>query len=330
MLATFGSESRFRAARALAVLVLIPIAAGCSGGGAAGGDGLSSALGHVADTAGNRGQVYYDDTATLVRLTGPTPDYSKGFAVLLGLGTSSIAATIPVLSGDTGIEVFKENFAITAGSPPAALTLLDGGQDASLVTSRLTRLGWKQDGGTLVGPSISGGSGDAPDYALPMHEVRPGGADVVFGGQGADLAQAGSPSGSTLASDPMVSALASCLGDVVAAEIFVGSLSGTPAAAVAVGVRTPSSDTATPRAVACTAWPSQSAAARYASAARTALASGRSARTNEPYSVLLKNPVVTSLGGGQNVVQWQADTPGRADVIFQMIEEQDLPPSSRA
>jgi hypothetical protein len=313
------------------VLVLTPVVAGCSGGSggsaAPGGDSLSAALAHVADTANDRSQVYYDDTTTLVRLTGPTPDYSKDFGVLLGWGASSIAPTIPKLSNDTGIELFKESFAISAGAPPATLTLLDGGQDASLVTSRMTRLGWKQDGTALVGPAPSSGSGDVPDYSLPMHEVRASGADVAFGGSSANLAQIGSPSGPTLAGNRLVSTVAACLGDVVAAQIYVDTPSDATAPdALAVGVRTPASDTATPQAVTCTAWPTQAAAAQYASAVRTALASGTSAETNQPYSALLKDPTVTSLGGSQHVVQWQADTPGRADLIFQMIEDNDLPP----
>ena len=322
------------------MLVLIPVAAGCasgasaasgSGGSAApGGDSLTSALAHVADSANNRGQVSYDDTSALVRLTGPTPDYSKDFGVLLGWGASSITPMISQLSDDTGIELLKENFAISAGEPPATLTLLDGGQDASLVTSRMTRLGWKQDGATLVGQALSSGSpGDASSYSLSMHNVRASGADVAFGGFGANLAQIGSPSGPTLASDPLVSAVAACLGDVVAAQINVGTPSGaTVPDAIAVGVRTPASNTATPQAVTCTAWPTQAAATRYASAVRTALASGTSAETKQPYSALLKNPTVTSLGGSQHVVQWQADTPGRANLIFQMIEDNDLPPLS--
>jgi hypothetical protein len=34
---------------------------------------------------------------------------------------------------------------------------------------------------------------------------------------------------------------------------------------------------------------------------------------------------VTSIGGSQDIVQWQADTPRRADQIFQMYLNRDLP-----
>jgi hypothetical protein len=40
---------------------------------------------------------------------------------------------------------------------------------------------------------------------------------------------------------------------------------------------------------------------------------------------LLTHPSVASIGGSQNIVQWQADTPRRADQIFQMYLNQDLP-----
>jgi hypothetical protein len=231
------------------------------------------------------------------------------------------------LPGDTGISVFSEGYAIAAGNPPQMVTLLHGGQDASLVAGRLARLGWKQDGGVLTGPaSPPGGSQAAALYALQLHVVRPGGSDVRVGGSGASAAQVSPPSGPTLAADPLISALAGCLGDVVAAQIQVGgSLGGKRPAAVAVGVRTPASNAATPRAVACVAWSSQAGAAAYAADARKALASGMSLAMNEPYSGLLAHPAVTSIGGSQNIIQWQADTPRRAGLVFQMYLNRDLP-----
>jgi hypothetical protein len=47
--------------------------------------------------------------------------------------------------------------------------------------------------------------------------------------------------------------------------------------------------------------------------------------TEQPYSDLLSNASVTSIGGSQNIVQWQADTPRRSDQIFQMYLNRDLP-----
>ena len=322
MLAPLGRRGRI-----LAVLLSIFIAAGCSSGsGSAAVSGtLGTALGHVADTANNRGSIYFDDTAELYRLTGPSPNYGKGFAPLIGWGASDAGQYQQVLSGDTGIDLSKESWAISAGLPPAMATLVDGGQDASLITSRLTRLGWKQAGGSLAGPSPTAASGNGAYYALFMATVRASGADVAFGGSGASLAQVGSPSGATLASNPQVSALASCLGSVVAAFIQVGgNLGGRSPSGLALGVRTPVSNTATPQAVACVAWPTQAAADQFATDVRDALSTGKSAARNESYATLLPHSSVTIAGGGQNIVQWQASMPGALEV-FQMLEARDLP-----
>jgi hypothetical protein len=243
------------------------------------------------------------------------------------LGASSLIDLGVQLSSDTGISIFTEDYAISAGNPPRMVTLLHGGQSASLVTSRLGKLGWKQDNGTLTGPSpLSGGSEATGLYALQMHTVRADGSDVRIGRSDTASDQLGSPSGSTLAANPLVSALADCLGDVVAAQIQVGGdLGGKRPTGLAIGVRRPASNSATPHAVACVAWSSQAAATQYTADARKALSSGRSLATDQPYSNLLSHPTVTSVGGGQNIIQWQADTTRRADQIFQMYEASDLP-----
>jgi hypothetical protein len=229
------------------------------------------------------------------------------------------------------MSVPKEDYSISAGFPPRAVTLLSGGQSASLVTSHLTKLGWKQQGGTLVGPPFSSNNSEkASLYALALHVVRVTGSDAMFGGSGATIGQIGSPKGSTLADNPVIKALASCLGDVVAAQIGfsggeAGDLGGRHPTAVAVGVRTPSSNSATPRAVACVAWSSQAGAVQYTTDAQKALSSGLSVAENRPFSTLLSNPSVKNIGGDQHIVQWQADTSSRADLIFAMYEQKDLP-----
>jgi hypothetical protein len=310
------------------VALLAGALGGCSSGGASGGDSLDAALTHVADTAATRSQIAYDHTAELVRLSGTglrtTP---KGFGVLRGWGASPLAEFLAVLTGDTGISLLKGDYAITAGSPPRMVTLVSGGQSGSLVTSHLTKLGWKQNGGMLTAPPFnSGGSQKAAQYSLSLHVVRTTGSDVTVGGSGANLSQIGTPHGPTLASNPVVKALANCLGDVVAAQIGVGgNLGGGHPVAVAVGIRTPSSNTVTPHAIACVAWSSQAGATKYMADARKALSSGLSVATNQPFSVLLSHPSVTDLGGSQHIVEWQADTSSRADLIFAMYEQMDLP-----
>ena len=313
-------------AAAMAMISTFALAGCSSGAGTMSRSGtLNGALAHVADTANNRSAIYFDDTAELYRLTGPSPDYGKGFGVLIGWGASSITEYALSLPADTGIDLFKESFAITAGSPPATLTLIDGGQDASLVTSRMTRLGWKPGGGALAAPSPAAAWVNGINYALPMTTVRADGANAAFGGAGAELSQIGSPTGATLASDPEVSALASCLGTVVAAEFSADhEVGGKRPAALAAGVRTPASGTDTPRAVACVEWPTEDAASQYAAALRRALSTGKSV-TGEPYATLLTQSNVTAIGGQLHIVQWTASTPARADQVFQLLEDSDLP-----
>ena len=319
-------------ASAIAVGVLVLAGAGCSGGPAgSGGNSLKAALSHVADTASTRSEIWYDDTAELARVAvrnpAPSPKTVRGFAGLRELGAPTIADYLYSLRSDTGISLLSEDYAISAGHPPEILTLLDGGQDAARVTSRLARQGWKRGSGGLAAPPQSSASASALKYALAMVHVRPSGPNVAFGGYGADLSEIGAPPGPTLAGDSRISALADCLGNVVAAAILSGGrLGGKNPAAVAAGVRPPGANTAVAHAVVCVAWPSQAQAARFTADLRRALSAGLSPATNERYSALLGHASVTDVGGSQHVIRWQADTPGyAASRIFLMLESTDLP-----
>jgi hypothetical protein len=95
--------------------------------------------------------VSYDDTAELVRLSGTSPGATKGFALLRGWGAASLTALAVDMPGDTGINVLAEDYAISAGNPPTMITLLDGGQSAALVTTRLGESG--VSAGELGSPS---------------------------------------------------------------------------------------------------------------------------------------------------------------------------------
>jgi hypothetical protein len=315
---------------ALATLVAV---AGCGGsggtaGGSSGGSGFSAALGKVADTPGAREQVTYDDTAALVRLAGSSGS-QKGFGVLLGLGATSIAQLMSVIAGDTGIDPYKASYEITAGLPPTALTLISGGQDSAAVTSHMTKLGWKQSGGSLVLPAenLSSPNEDLVQYELAMPLLSASGSNVAIGNSThADISQIGSPSGATLTSDPLISSLASCLGNVVAASIdaYPADLGHGGLTGYALGVTQPASNTATPHVVVCAAWSTHGEAGQYAAAVSKALSSGISAQ-KQSYASLLPGSSVTTVGGARNVVQWKASTPGRADEIFALWESNSLP-----
>jgi len=308
---------------------LVVVTAGCSSG-AAGGTGLEAALARVSDSANNQSSIYYDNTAELVSLAGKSLGAeAKGYGALRGNGAVNLVSYMGTLSGDTGINLLDESYAITAGLPPASVTLVANGQDGSLVTGKMTKLGWKKgDGGTLAGPPLNTASMDTETalYAISMRKVQVANSDVVVGGASADLSQIGSPSGSTLADDPGIKALAGCLGNVVAATIYGGRNAGIKAAPteVAVGISQPAKASDAPHAVVCVSWPTQSAADAYEANARKVLASGLSLRTNERYSALLRHATVTSVGGDSHIVEWQAD-PSTAETVFQMQVSNDLP-----
>jgi hypothetical protein len=302
--------------------------AGCSSGGS-GSSGLGTALARVSDTANNRGVIYYDNTAELVSLVGNSLGAgSKGYGQLRGLGASGLVSLLSTLPGDTGINVLGENYAISAGgSPPSSVTLIAGGQDASLVTGRMTKLGWKKDSdGTLIGPSALAAPGNGAEYAPFMAKVQTENSDVLFGGSSADLSQVGSPSGTTLAGDAGINALAACLGNVVAATMYGGPQAAITAAPteVAVGISQPASATATPHAVVCVSWPSQAAAGTYASNLRKALSTGLSLQLDQPFSAILPHATVTSVGGSAHVIEWQAD-PSNVQTVFEMLNSDSLP-----
>jgi hypothetical protein len=314
-------------ARAIPVIATLIVAVtGCSGGGGSGGSSLQSALARVADTAGNRSQVTYDDTAALVQLAGKNPTSTKGFAELRGWGVPAVAEVIYEVPGDAGLDLYGENYSISAGDEPKSVSLMAGGQSASQITSHLTGLGWKRSAGKLVFPSPLTASSGAGPLAIGMAQAQPTGSDLVFGGSAASLSQIGSPNGATLASDAVIGPLANCLGNVVAADLFAGGyLGGKNPAGLAVGISQPSGNTATPHVVVCVSWSSQAAASTYAAQVRTALTSGLSLVANEPYSSLVTHPTVTTVGGSQHVVEWQGDTPKSATTVLQMVNDIDLP-----
>jgi hypothetical protein len=289
-------------------------------------------LARVSDTANNRDAIYYDNTAELVHLVGSSFGAgSKGYGQLRGMGASILAGDMIMMGqpqSDTGINLFDETYAISAGkNPPATVTLMAGGQDASLVTSYLTKLGWKKGAdGTLISPSLSTASGNGGTYAFFMPKVRAENSDVLVGGSGANLSQIGSPSGTTLADDPGIKALAGCLGNVVAAAMYGGRQASITAAPteVAVGISQPASATATPHAVVCVSWPSRAAAGRYASNVRKALSTGLSLHLNARFSAILPHAAVTSVGGDAHVVEWQAG-PSNVGTVFNMLNSGGLP-----
>jgi hypothetical protein len=314
---------------AAGAIILLTLTTACSSG-SGGGNSLQAALGRVSDTANTRTQIWYDDTAALVKLAGRAWASQTGFALLRGMGAFNLAPEAELLPAGPGINLLNEDYAISAGQPPREVGLVEGGQDAGRIKSGLSRLGWKPAGGKLVAPpagSVRGSTAAGPSYTLHLAQVMVSGADVSYGDSQADLSQIGQPSGQTLAQDPRISALADCLGNVVASSIGIYNGGEQPAPAeVAVGIRSPASNTAAPRAVACVSWPSAAAASTYQANLRKALLGGGMSLTrDEPFSRLLTRATLHNVGGAQHVIAWQAATPGNAILVFSLLASEDLP-----
>lgn len=321
-------RARRRAAGVVSIVAMLACAAAaCSSGNDdpapsfRGPNRLPLALTRILDTAGNRHYLAFDDTAKLTRITG-NGSGPKGMAQLKYKGAGVLLSDFAdALPGETGINLSKETYAVTAGGPANTLTVVVGGQNRAAVTSQLANHGWKAQGG-----EFAHGVADAetPGYVYPLWRVRLSGADVIGAGPGNSLAEADTPGKTALAANPTMSALARCLGNVVAAEFHDGDgLPGRQIAEMAVGVSQPSSPEAVPHAVVCLAMTSQSAARQRAADTRADLISGNNG--TEPFSTRFKNPKVTVTGGDRYVVQWQADTPDDARTVFNALSDHDLP-----
>jgi hypothetical protein len=338
-----GYTAKYTLPLLAAILVIVGLAtAGCSGSGpravagsgtGSGSSGLETALARFPDTPGMSNEIYYDNTAELTSLAdeGHAAE-GNGYGQLRGMGSGSFMVMyLAQLPGETGVNLLNESYAVSAGRSPAQLTtLVAGGQNAPLVTTRMARLGWKKGSdGVMSGPPLPltvvhiGTS----EYVIPFQRVRTVNSDVMTGGPKADLSQLGAPSGPTLADDPVVKALADCLGNVVAATMVSGKgkrIAGAPTE-MATGISSPASPGAAPQMVMCVSWPTQRAAGAYLANVKKVLATGRSI-TNypEPYSAMLRHAKVTSVGGATHIVEWQAD-PANVALLLQITATGDLP-----
>lgn len=302
--------------------------AGCSwfGGDEEEPDGLRRALGRVAATPDTRIFITYGDTAALVTLAGKNWEVTEGFAPLRAVGLEPLAPYGDQIAKDTGVQALDASYAVIAGSGTKAVGVISGGQHAERVTGAMTKLGWREENSRLLAPDIGlvGGT-TAGQYALAFSQMAIDGSDVVYGEREADLTGVGKPSGAKLSGDKQIRALVDCLGDVVAAEFDgTGADSALRPSMIAVGVRRPKTAKDTPRAVACFAWNSEAGADKFASKVSSELNTAK-ANTGEKYADLLKNSKVTKVGGGQNVVRWQADTPTDPLLAMQLKTRSDLP-----
>jgi hypothetical protein len=299
------------------------ISACSSGGSPSPTGGLATALGRVADTSGNRSTFFYDDTSELVGIAGRGLASPAGFGGLRGAAASIMVG--PYSPVGYGFPEFAEHYDVSAGIGSHALTLLAGGENGAKVAARLKQLGWRQQGDTLIAPT--GGSQVPTEISSTLAQVEVNGSSVSYGSSGADLSQIGQPSGPTLAQNSTMSALAGCLGNVVAASFSSFDQGGAKPEPTeyAVGVLTPSNANSVPQAEGCAAFATSAQASAYQANLTKALQHGTSLTKNEAFSKILTSSSVRNVGGAHNVIAWQANAPDDATLVFDLAQNFDLP-----
>ncbi|MBN1174199.1 MAG: hypothetical protein JXA67_18655, partial [Micromonosporaceae bacterium] len=286
--------------------------------------GLQRALNRVALTEDTRTHISYGETAALVSLAGDDWSETKGFAELRTMGADQIGPYAMQAAEDIGIALAKADYAISAGSGAKSIGVISGGQQRDKVIGGLTRRGWTQQAAdVLAAPESVAETAAVRQYVQMLGRVKIDDGDIMYGPSGTDLLAMGDPSGKALLDDARIAALADCLGDVVAAEIeAVSGPNGR--SAIAIGVRRPKNNSATPNSIICTAWSGSSESSRYASLASAALNSGK-ATTGQAYSEVLRGAVVEPKGGRDNIVSLHGDTPDGPLVAFQLYARGDVP-----
>lgn len=297
--------------------------AGGSGAGGGSGDDPESAL-TLADLLARFGdadevapQVDFSLDAQLRELIDPDATFSEDpWAQSHNAGAPDLFSLGPDELDEYSIDLDTTEAAITVGIPPAKVGLLIGGQDAAAITAAAVAAGWADEGGVLT----TNLDPDQP-LSIPVPQLRPTGADLVFGGRDGDLSVVGA-SGPTLADRPDLAALAACLDDSVSGTIAV--VDGIP---VAVGASPDADDPEQPRSIICVAADSADAAEKLRADMQEAVESGTSVQSGMTYSDYLADPESEVLDGDVPVAKLVAvNTDGRpAYLVQQMMANLDIP-----
>ncbi|AYY14403.1 hypothetical protein EF847_18615 [Actinobacteria bacterium YIM 96077] len=255
---------------------------GTDGTGETGGTALEESLSRFRADESTRSYVEFGNASRIDELSGGTVDGTWGS--LAGLGSGALFQHRTELPDELAIHPSEAESAITTGQPPAALTLLQGGQDGDEITSAANDAGWTGDD-VLTLDDL----GTNP-LAVTIPQIVPLAEDVAVGSAEADMSIVDTD-GDTLAADPLVSELASCLGDVVGAGFAAAGDYPT-----SYGVRPDEDDPDTVIGIICVAPPSGEAE-RLASDIEDAIASGEIPGSGQPYADHFVQPDVEVLAG---------------------------------
>ena len=313
--------------RSSAAVVVVLALAGCTstitGSPTPGpaGSALATALSRVPAAALGDGYFEFGDSARLQQLAGTDPAMWK-FQVNTGASSLSNYATYTV---DTiGVDLSSATSALTVGQPPSSMIVITGGQDRSRIVAAATRSGWTAGEVLSRDLDLSQGSAAIAGITLDAPRIRPIGADVVLGQAGADpagVAAAGTAARTPADQVPGAKAATGCLGDVPTA-LGTGITSADASTWTVVGAGAGGPGTAS--SVICLGASDTAAADALADTVRSAVQTGRSERSGQPWRELLPSAKVDVLPGSPAAVRITASTK-TAGQVFSMLAAQDVP-----
>ena len=274
------------------------------------GSQLAAALAQVAPaTDGGRPYFEYGNTKTLVALSAK----DKGWIGLEAAGMGSLGSYARVVKDVLGIDPLAADWAVSVNNPPAAVTLLRGGQDAALIAERAGKGGWT--GTDVLSTKMDASKKDYASYTVVAPRIRPMGTDVAYGGISSKPEQVDV---TATGADQVWADAVACLGDVVAAT-GAGAL---PAfdSPVAVGVRV-EGEAAT--GVICLVQSSEQQAQDRVAAVKKDLADGSSRTSRQPWSKVLPDAQVDTVGPVVRITS--TGQPVTASRVFSMLAQSDFP-----
>jgi hypothetical protein len=288
----------------------------------AAGSALAAALSRIpASTLGSDGYFEFGDSARLRQLAGTDAAIWK---FQQNAGASGLSTYAAYTAETIGVDLSAASSALTVNQPPRTMVVLAGGQDRSKITAAATKSGWT--GGEVLSRKldISKGSSAVVGISLVAPKIRPVGSDVVLARTGADpteVAASGTVAASSADQLPGMKAAILCLGDVPTAS--GADLTSTAAGEwTAVGAGGGTGGTAS--SVICLGATDAAAANSLAATVRSALETGRSKRSRQPWSQLLKSATVDVLPGAPTMVRISAGT-ATAGLGLQLMEARDVP-----
>lgn len=344
-----------RVGRLAAIVTTLAVAAGSAaacassgtaGGGSGGGGGstaFKTALQNIHTTAQTSGYIEFGDTAQLTKLNGGTSLASSGpFTRILGIGSDNLVSYESVLPPLTGFAALSAASAIDVGSPPDAVGVLYGSYDPAAIGAKLRAWGYhsqdrgdgvtawiveddhkmdpsKLDPTTGIGPGMPGGW---------LNVIWVSKSRIAYAGATSDLAAALPAQSKPLSDDPVVGALADCLGPAVVAIVLTDpkQINAKGVSAVAFGVTATSASDV--REEICASATDAAGAQAIATGFTKAVTGGQDFVTNQPWAKLLADPQTKVIGGPQNVAQLSAAPAaggqGNAGLVVNLVEQNDF------